>query len=89
MKTTKLEILTPREKVFAGEVESLIVDTVNGSAGYLPDHVWCHCLLKEHGTVQFREPGHADFRRLKAHSGYVEIRDVFTVYTEDVEWLTE
>ena len=88
MKTTTLEILTPKEKMFAGEIESLIVDTVTGSAGYLPGHIWCHNLLKDKGTAQFREPGAADFRVLNIRGGFVEIRDIFTVYTEDAEWIS-
>lgn len=88
MKTTKLEILTPRDKVFTGEVESLIIDTVSGSTGFLPGHVWCQSLLKENGSVQFREPGHSEFRRLTTKGGYVEIRDIFTVYTESAEWVS-
>ncbi len=88
MKTTKLEILSPKDMIFTGEVESLIVDTVVGSAGYLPGHVWCRNLLKEQGTVSFRKPGSDTLCKLKTRGGFVEIRDIFTVYTEDAEWIS-
>ncbi len=84
---TKLEILTPEEEIYTGEVEELDVITVKGSEGYLPGHVWCRKLLKEDGKVTFREPGSPEHRELKTRGGFVEVRDAFTVYAESAEWI--
>ena len=86
MKTTKLEIMTPGEMIYEGDIESLIVETVNGSEGYMPGHIWCVHLMKENGKVEFREPGTEKLRELSTQGGFVEIRDTFTVYTEKAEW---
>ena len=84
MATTTLEIITPRDRYFRGEVESLTVTTVEGSEGYLPGHVWCNKLLKEDGIATFTEVGTDTPKRIRLKGGYVEIREVFTVFTEDV-----
>ncbi len=85
MATTKLEIITPREMYFNGEIESLTVTTVNGSEGFLPGHVWCRKLLSGDGKAMFRESGTGKEHTLLLTGGYVEIRDNFTVFTEEVE----
>jgi F0F1-type ATP synthase epsilon subunit len=85
MATTTLEIITPRDLYFRGEVESLTVTTVDGSEGYLPGHVWCNKLLKEDGIATFTETGASSPKRIRLKGGYVEIRDIFTVFTEAVE----
>ena len=51
MKSVKLEILTPHSMFFSGEVESLTVETPDGSEGYLHGHIWCRKLLKENSKV--------------------------------------
>lgn len=87
--SVKLEILTPHAMVYTGEIESLITQTVSGDEGFLPGHVWCLKLLREDGKVQFREAGSSEFKTVKVNGGYVEIRDTFTVYSEDVSDETE
>ena len=35
-----------------------------------------------------RKPGSDTLCKLKTRGGFVEIRDIFTVYTEDAEWIS-
>lgn len=87
MKSVKLEILTPHSMFFSGEVESLTVETHDGSEGYLHGHIWCRKLLKENSKVSIRKKGSDERTEAKVQGGFVEIRDVFTLFTEDAEWM--
>ena len=86
MASTKLEILTPQDMFYSGEVESLTVQTLSGDEGYLPGHVWCRKLLKDDGKIRFREAGSAETKTAYIKGGFVEIRDIFTVYSEDASY---
>lgn len=85
MSSVKLEILTPRDKLFEGDVEYLQIDTVSGSEGFLPNHLWCRKLLKDEGKSAYRVVGETENRTFRFKGGFVEIRDRFTVYVEDAE----
>lgn len=87
MKTVELEILTPKDMFFKGEIESLSVDLITGNEGYLPNHVWVRKLLKDDGYCEFREAGETQNKKVHLKGGFVEIRDVFTVFTEDAEYV--
>lgn len=87
MKAIKLEILTPHSMFFSGEVESLTVETMDGSEGYLHGHVWCRKLLKKDSKVSIRKKGEEKRIEAKVQGGFVEIRDIFTLFTEDAEWI--
>lgn len=88
-KTVKLQIMTPQELLYSGEVESLMVTAYDGEEGFLPGHVWCNVLLGDKGQVKFREPGAGAYRIADIHKGFVEITDSFLVFTEDAKWHTE
>lgn len=87
MKSVDLEILTPRDIFYKGKVESLRVELESGSEGYLPNHIWVRKLLKGKGICEIREAGSNEVRRIILKGGFVEIRDVFTVFTEDAEFI--
>ena len=55
-KTYQLEIVTPKEIVFKGEVESLVVNAYKGSMGVLPNHAPLLALLKP-GKIDFKFGG--------------------------------
>ena len=38
MSSAKLEIITPNEMFYDGEVEILMAETVDGDEGYMPNH---------------------------------------------------
>lgn len=86
-KTVLLEIITPREMFFSGQVEMLAVTTDDGQEGFLSGHLWCVKLLAEKGLLKIREPGRKELRYVRTKSGYVDIKDRFVVYTEEAEWL--
>ena len=90
MSNVKLEIITPSDMFYSGDVEVLMAQTVDGDEGYLQNHVWCCKLLKENSKLQLREAGGpagaAGLKTVKVNGGYVEIRDHFVVYTESAEW---
>jgi F0F1-type ATP synthase epsilon subunit len=87
MSTVKLDIYTPSVEFFSGEIESLIVRTIDGDEGFLPGHSWANELLAENGIVRIREPGQKKFKTARTTGGYVEIRDHFVVFTENAEWI--
>jgi len=78
-----LEIITPRELYYSGEVEMLIVKTLEGDEGFMAGHTWCCKLLADEGIVKFRETGTAGLKTVKTDGGFVDINDHFVVYTED------
>ncbi len=57
MNSVKLEVLTPHSMFFSGEVDSLTVETMSGSEGYLYGHTWCRKLLKANSKIKIREKG--------------------------------
>lgn len=89
--SVKLEIITPTDMFYTGDVEILMAQTVDGDEGYMNNHVWCYKLLKDEGKVKFREEGApAGPTGLKVvdvkGGGYVEIRDHFVVFAEEATW---
>lgn len=90
MSSAKLEIITPNDMFYDGEVETLMAETVDGDEGYMPNHVWCCKLLKAEGKLRLRETGAPSgpngLKVAKIKGGFVEIRDHFVVYAEDAEW---
>ena len=86
MATTKLEIMTPEDMFFEGDVAILQVELSAGSEGYMPGHVWCRKLLRDPGKLKVTFPDGSE-RTAKLHGGFVEIRDNFTVFTESIEWV--
>ncbi len=55
MKTLQLELVTPRQRVYRGEVRSVVVPATKGEMGVLPGHAPFLGLLTE-GRVAIRIP---------------------------------
>lgn len=87
--TVKLEIMTPKEMFFSGDVETLIAKSEDGYEGFLPHHRWAVKLLAKDGKLQIRRPGEANLRSIRSKGGVVEIRDHFVVVTNDAKWIEE
>lgn len=90
--TAELEILTPDDKFYSGEVEMLSIKLNSGFEGYMRGHIFCRKLLAEDGMALIREKdapsGEAGLKKVKLQGGFVEIRDdVFTVYAEAAEYV--
>lgn len=84
-----LEVITPREMLYSGRVEMVIVPTSEGEEGFMAHHIWCVKLLAEKGKVRIRETGAKDLKIINIKSGYVDIKDRFVVYTDEAEWAEE
>lgn len=85
-RSVKLEIITPREMFYTGQVEMLSVPTVSGQEGFMAGHIWCVKLLTAEGDVKIREAGVSQLKTAVIHGGYVDIKDDFIVYTDGAEW---
>ena len=83
-KSFNLEIVTPEQRFYSGEVEIVIVPTVTGEEGYMADHTWA-CKLLKAGELRFREPGAKDLRRAKISGGFIDVRGDALVFTDSVE----
>ncbi len=84
-KTMKIEVITPEKEFFAGEVESLIVKTLEGYEGFLPGHSWTVDLLDE-GVMTIREPG-KEPRKANIAKGYIDVKDFILVFTDEANWI--
>lgn len=85
-KGVRLEIITPREMFYAGEVEMVDAPTLAGQEGFMAGHVWCVKLLAEKGAVRIREAGAKELKTLTVSGGYIDIKDRFVICTDNAEW---
>lgn len=85
--TVFMEIITPEEMFYSGNIEMLIVKTFDGEEGFMAKHTWCCKLLAEEGKLKFRPEGEKNFKNVYIHGGYVDIKDSFVVYTDKAEWI--
>lgn len=85
-KSFMLEVITPREMFFAGEVEMVIVTTRDGEEGFMKNHQWCVALLAEEGRLQIRLPGESEKRVAYIKGGHIDIKDRTVVYAEEARW---
>ena len=84
-----LEIVTPENAFYSGEVESVIVKTTEGYEGFLSGHSWCCKLLAEDGEVKLRPVGDTENIEIRLAGGYIEVADKTIVYTDKAEWKDE
>lgn len=84
-----LEVITPREMFYSGQVELVVVPTTEGEEGFMAHHVWCVKLLAEKGRVKIREVGAKDLKLIDIKGGHVDIKDRFVVYTDEAAWTEE
>ena len=85
-KSFMLEVITPREMFFAGEVEMVIVTTRDGEEGFMKNHQWCVALLAEEGRLQIRLPGESEKRIAYIKGGHIDVKDRTVVYAEEARW---
>ncbi len=84
-----LEVITPREMFYSGQVELVVVPTTEGEEGCMAHHVWCVKLLAEKGRVKIREVGAKNLKLIDIKGGHVDIKDRFVVYTDEAVWTEE
>ena len=83
--TVGLEIITPSKSFFRGEVEMVIVNTLEGEEGFLPQHAWA-CKLLGVGELWIKEPGATGFRSAAVAGGFIDVKDSIVIYTDTAEW---
>lgn len=71
-KTFKLEVLSPQQPVYTGEVTGIVVEGTEGSMGILYGHAPLLTGLKK-GTLKIKEPGEKVLY-LTAEGGFMEVK---------------
>lgn len=82
----QMEIITPSELFYEGEIVSLVCTTTNGEEGFLPGRLWCCKLLSDEGRVRVTEKDGTK-RVARIRGGYVEIRDKFVIFSDEASWV--
>ena len=87
MNSVKLEIVTPSKLFYRGEVDMVIVTTLEGDEGFMAGHCW-GCKLLDIGELWIQEKGAAknEWRVAALSGGFIEIKESILIYTDAVEW---
>jgi len=85
--TVKLEIMTPSKMFYRGDVELVIVTTLEGDEGFMAGHSWA-CKLLDIGELWIQEAGKTqdEFRVAAIAGGFIDVKDSIIIYTDAVEW---
>ena len=85
--SVKLEIVTPSKLFYRGEVDLVIVTTLDGDEGFMAGHCW-GCKLLDIGELWIQEKGAGkdEWRVAALSGGFIEIKDSIIIYTDAVEW---
>ncbi|MDD6190419.1 MAG: ATP synthase F1 subunit epsilon [Firmicutes bacterium] len=83
----KLEIMTPSKRFYRGDVDLVIVTTLEGDEGFMAGHMWA-CKLLEVGELWIQEHGAGpdEWRVAAVAGGFIEVKDSIVIYTDAVEW---
>lgn len=82
-----LEIITPERKFFEGNVEMVIVDSIDGQLGIMKGHIPMVAPIAI-GSVRIKENG--DWKEAAINEGFMEVRpDGTTILSHSVEWPEE
>ena len=87
-KTFKLSIITPSKVFYEGDVELLIVPTLEGEEGFMAGHSWATMLLNV-GEMAIQEEGKSDFRIASIAGGFIDVKDSVILYADHAEWQEE
>ena len=80
-----LEVITPQEFFYSGEVEMVIVRETEGLEGYMAGHSPALKLLKEGaGTIQ--EAADREKKILLIPGGYICVEKNIMIYTKNAKW---
>ncbi|MDR0886424.1 MAG: ATP synthase F1 subunit epsilon [Clostridiales Family XIII bacterium] len=83
-----LEIVTPNQLFYSGEVEMVIVETVTGQEGFMAGHSWATKLLKS-GVCYIREKGEKELRTIALSDGFIDVKKTVLIYADAAEWAEE
>ena len=82
--TMLLEILTPENVFYTGQISRLVAEQTDGAEGYLPGHAPVMKLLKEGGTLRFQdEEGE---KRVLVQGGHIGVSDRILIFTPGARW---
>ena len=83
----KLEIVTPSKLFFRGEVDLVIVTTLDGDEGFMAGHCW-GCKLLDIGELWIQEKGAGkdEWRVAALSGGFIDVKESIIIYTDAVEW---
>lgn len=80
-----LEIVTPEKLFYMGEVEQVIVRTLDGEEAFMAHHSWA-CKLLATGELWIMEAGSKDYKIAALSGGFVDVRDSVIIYSDSAEW---
>ena len=85
--SVRLEVITPSKLFYRGDVELVIVTTLDGDEGFMAGHVWA-CKLLDVGELWIQEAGAAknEFKVAAVAGGFIDVKDSIVIYTDAVEW---
>ena len=85
--SVRLEVITPSKLFYRGEVELVIVTTLDGDEGFMAGHVWA-CKLLDVGELWIKEKGSGkdEWRVAAVAGGFIDVKDSIVIYTDAVEW---
>ena len=86
--TFNLEIITPERLFYEGEVEMVIVRTLEGYEGFLANHSWA-CKLLGTGKLRIKEAGAKEFKAAAITGGFIDVKDRIVILTDAAEWPEE
>jgi F-type H+-transporting ATPase subunit epsilon len=84
----RLEIITPEKLFYDKEIELVIVRTLSGDEGFMARHQWA-CKLLATGEIWVQEAGSRDFKIGMLSSGFIDVKNSITIFTDVAEWQDE
>ena len=82
--TFHLEVVTPMEKFFEGDVEMVVVRTSEGDDAYMHDHILTNAILGN-GIMKIRQNG--QYQKAYCEGGFVKVNEAgTTIVTKSAEW---
>lgn len=85
--SVRLEVITPSKMFYRGEVELVIVTTLDGDEGFMAGHVWgCKLLAVGELWIQEKGAGKDEWKIAAVAGGFIDVKDSIVIYTDAVEW---
>ena len=83
----KLEVITPEELFYTGEIELVIAPTLDGEEGFMANHSGA-CKLLNNGMLWIQEKGKTrnDFRVAEIEGGFIDVKETILIYTDAAQW---
>ena len=83
-----LEIVTPQQLFYSGEVEMVIVEEASGQEGYMAGHSLALKRL-EKGEVKIREAESKETRTVLIPGGHIHVGKTMAINTRYANWKAE